>query len=31
MPITEDAALQQTISPYGNTKAIGEIITDTAK
>ena len=32
MPITEDAALQQAISPYGNTKAIGEeIITDTAK
>jgi UDP-glucose 4-epimerase len=32
MPITEDDALQQAISPYGNTKAIGEeIITDTAK
>jgi len=32
MPITEDAALQQALSPYGNTKAIGEeIITDTAK
>ncbi|MEC5167274.1 UDP-glucose 4-epimerase [Flavobacterium sp. PL11] len=32
MPITEDAALQQAMSPYGNTKAVGEeIITDTAK
>ncbi|SHG10191.1 UDP-glucose 4-epimerase [Flavobacterium segetis] len=32
MPITEDAALQQALSPYGNTKAIGEeIISDTAK
>ena len=32
MPITEDAALQQAVSPYGNTKAVGEeIITDTAK
>jgi UDP-glucose 4-epimerase len=32
MPITEDSALQQALSPYGNTKAIGEeIITDTAK
>ena len=32
MPITEDAALQQALSPYGNTKAIGEeIIADTAK
>ncbi|MEM8521940.1 UDP-glucose 4-epimerase GalE [Flavobacterium sp. PL12] len=32
MPITEDAELQQAISPYGNTKAVGEeIIADTAK
>ncbi len=32
MPITEDAPLQQAMSPYGNTKQIGEeIITDTAK
>ncbi|NGY36215.1 UDP-glucose 4-epimerase GalE [Flavobacterium sp. XN-5] len=32
MPITEDAALQQAVSPYGNTKAVGEeIITDVAK
>ncbi|HTO35681.1 MAG TPA: UDP-glucose 4-epimerase GalE [Flavobacterium sp.] len=32
MPITEDAAVQQAMSPYGNTKQIGEeIITDVAK
>ena len=32
MPITEDAPVQQAMSPYGNTKQIGEeIITDTAK
>lgn len=32
MPITEDAPIQQAISPYGNTKQIGEeIITETAK
>ena len=32
MPITEDASVQTAISPYGNTKQIGEeIITDTAK
>ena len=32
MPITEDAPVQQAISPYGNTKQIGEeIITDVAK
>jgi UDP-glucose 4-epimerase len=32
MPITEDAPIQQAISPYGNTKQIGEeIITDVAK
>lgn len=32
MPITENAPIQQAISPYGNTKQIGEeIITDTAK
>ncbi len=32
MPITEDASIQPAISPYGNTKQIGEeIITDTAK
>jgi UDP-glucose 4-epimerase len=32
MPITEDAAIQMAMSPYGNTKQIGEeIITDTAK
>ncbi|WP_202701238.1 UDP-glucose 4-epimerase GalE [Flavobacterium sp. UGB4466] len=32
MPITEDAPVQVAISPYGNTKQIGEeIITDTAK
>ena len=32
MPITEDAELQQAVSPYGNTKAVGEeIISDTAK
>jgi UDP-glucose 4-epimerase len=32
MPITEDAALQQAVSPYGNTKAVGEeIISDVAK
>ena len=32
MPITEDAELQQALSPYGNTKAVGEeIISDTAK
>jgi UDP-glucose 4-epimerase len=32
MPITEDAPIQKAMSPYGNTKQIGEeIITDTAK
>ena len=32
MPITEDASIQPALSPYGNTKQIGEeIITDTAK
>ena len=32
MPITEDAVIQTAMSPYGNTKQIGEeIITDTAK
>ncbi|MFV8373788.1 UDP-glucose 4-epimerase GalE [Flavobacterium sp. LB1P62] len=32
MPITEDASIQTAISPYGNTKQIGEeIINDTAK
>ena len=32
MPITEDASFQPAMSPYGNTKQIGEeIITDTAK
>lgn len=32
MPITENAPVQQPISPYGNTKKMGEeIITDTAK
>ena len=32
MPITEDAPVQPAMSPYGNTKQIGEeIITDTAK
>jgi UDP-glucose 4-epimerase len=32
MPITEDAPVQMAMSPYGNTKQIGEeIITDTAK
>ena len=32
MPITEDSSVQTAISPYGNTKQIGEeIITDTAK
>ncbi|MFK7031268.1 UDP-glucose 4-epimerase GalE [Flavobacterium oreochromis] len=32
MPITEDAPVQSAISPYGNTKQIGEeIITDVAK
>jgi UDP-glucose 4-epimerase len=32
MPITEDAAIQGAMSPYGNTKQIGEeIIIDTAK
>lgn len=32
MPITEDASVQPAMSPYGNTKQIGEeIITDTAK
>jgi UDP-glucose 4-epimerase len=32
MPITEDASIQVAMSPYGNTKQIGEeIITDTAK
>lgn len=32
MPITEDAPLQQPMSPYGNTKKIGEeIVTDVAK
>jgi UDP-glucose 4-epimerase len=32
MPITEDAPVQQPMSPYGNTKKIGEeIIIDTAK
>lgn len=32
MPITEDASIQPAISPYGNTKQIGEeIIMDTAK
>lgn len=32
MPITEDAPIQTAISPYGNTKQIGEeIITDTSK
>ncbi|MEP6928667.1 MAG: GDP-mannose 4,6-dehydratase, partial [Flavobacterium sp.] len=32
MPITEDAPIQAAMSPYGNTKQIGEeIITDTAR
>jgi UDP-glucose 4-epimerase len=32
MPITEDASIQTAMSPYGNTKQIGEeIILDTAK
>lgn len=32
MPITEDASIQTAMSPYGNTKRIGEeIITDVAK
>lgn len=32
MPITEDAPIQKAMSPYGNTKQIGEeIIQDTAK
>lgn len=32
MPITEDASIQPAVSPYGNTKQIGEeIINDTAK
>ncbi len=32
MPITEDAPIQQAMSPYGNTKQIGEeIIADAAK
>jgi UDP-glucose 4-epimerase len=32
MPITENAPIQVAMSPYGNTKQIGEeIITDTAK
>jgi UDP-glucose 4-epimerase len=32
MPITEDASIQPAMSPYGNTKQIGEeIISDTAK
>lgn len=32
MPITEDASIQMAMSPYGNTKQIGEeIITDVAK
>ena len=32
MPITENASIQTAMSPYGNTKQIGEeIITDTAK
>lgn len=32
MPITESASIQPAMSPYGNTKQIGEeIITDTAK
>ena len=32
MPITEDASIQIAVSPYANTKQIGEeIITDTAK
>jgi len=32
MPITEDASIQAAMSPYGNTKQIGEeIIADTAK
>lgn len=32
MPITEDASIQAAMSPYGNTKQIGEeIITDVAK
>jgi UDP-glucose 4-epimerase len=32
MPITENASVQAAMSPYGNTKQIGEeIITDTAK
>ena len=32
MPITEDAPVQTAMSPYGNTKQIGEeIISDTAK
>jgi UDP-glucose 4-epimerase len=32
MPITEDSSVQAAMSPYGNTKQIGEeIITDTAK
>ncbi len=32
MPITEDASIQEAMSPYGNTKQIGEeIITDVTK
>ena len=32
MPITEDASIQPAISPYGNTKQVGEeIITETCK
>jgi UDP-glucose 4-epimerase len=32
MPITENASVQPAMSPYGNTKQIGEeIITDVAK
>lgn len=32
MPITEDASIQTAVSPYGNTKQIGEeIITDVSK
>jgi UDP-glucose 4-epimerase len=32
LPVTEDAAIQPALSPYGNTKQIGEeIISDTAK
>jgi UDP-glucose 4-epimerase len=31
MPITENAPVQVAMSPYGNTKQMGEIISDTAK